>query len=38
MSSVRYTSMSGVDLRNIDRARLSAYAYFVAVVGEISDT
>ena len=30
--------MSGVDLRDTDRARSAAYAYFVAVVGGISDT
>ena len=38
MSSVRYACMFGVDLRDIDRARSSASAYFVAVVGGISDT
>ena len=38
MFSVRDASMSGVDLRDTDRTTSSAYAYFVAVVGGISDT
>ena len=38
MSSVRDAYMSGVDIRDTDRPRSSAYAYFVAVVGEMFDT